>query len=293
LERGLFFSASEEYLWAIQHAPSYLPLHLQLAELFIQNEQPEIAIQKYLFVADTLAAREEIEQAMQMYDRVLSMAPMNLAVRQKLISLLQDYGRTESALEQRLALADAYYELAQIELSREQYDDALALAADLPDSKKWTSVILHRLGDIDLQRLDWRSAIDVYSELKAAVPEDKKARKKLVELHFNLQHQAKAMTELDQLLNLCRREGDLQDVLEIVEELSEARPDELALHKRAAQLCVETGNRVGAIAHLDAMGELQLQTGHVKEAVSTIKAIIALGPENVDAYRQLLEQITE
>jgi hypothetical protein len=35
-----------------------------------------------------------------------------------------------------------------------------------------------------------------------------------------------------------------------------------------------------------------LQLGHVQEAVATIKAIIALGPENVDAYRQLLEQIT-
>ncbi len=293
LEEGMFFSASEEYLWAIQHAPSYLPLHLQLAELFIQNEQPEIAINKYLFVADTFAAREEIEQAMEMYDRVLGMAPMNLKVRQKLIGLLQAHGRVESALEQRLALADAYYELAQIELSREQYNAALAMAADLPDSKKWTAVILHRLGDIDLQRLDWRSAIDVYAELKAAVPEDKKARKKLVELHFNLQHQAKAVAELDQLLALYRREGDLGEALGIVQELSETRPDELALHKRAAQICVETKDRAGAIAHLDAMGELQLQTGHVQEAVSTIRAIIALGPENVEAYRQLLEQITE
>ncbi len=293
LEQGLFFSASEEYLWAIQHAPSYLPLHLQLAELFIQSKQPEIAIDKYLFVADTFAVREELEQAMEMYDRVLGMAPMDLGVRQKLIGLLQDHGRIEPALEQRLALADAYYELAQIELSREQYNDALALAADLPDSKKWTSVILHRLGDIDLQRLDWRSAIDVYSELKAAVPEDTKARKKLIELHFNLQHQAQAVAELDQLLDLYRQEGNLQQVLEIVQELSEARPDELTLHKRAAQLCIEMRNRAGAIAHLDAMGELQLQTGHVQEAVSTIRAIVALGPENVDAYRQLLEQIAE
>jgi hypothetical protein len=39
------------------------------------------------------------------------------------------------------------------------------------------------------------------------------------------------------------------------------------------------------------MGELQLQTGQVKAAAATIKAIIALAPENVDAYRQLLQQI--
>jgi Flp pilus assembly protein TadD len=66
----------------------------------------------------------------------------------------------------------------------------------------------------------------------------------------------------------------------------------LELHKRAAQLCVEAGHKEGAITHLDAMGELQLQEGRVQEAVATIKAIIALSPENTDAYRRLLEQIT-
>jgi Flp pilus assembly protein TadD len=51
------------------------------------------------------------------------------------------------------------------------------------------------------------------------------------------------------------------------------------------------GDKGGAVRHLDAMGELQLQSGRVQEATATIKAIIALGPTNVEAYRQLLEQI--
>jgi Flp pilus assembly protein TadD len=79
--------------------------------------------------------------------------------------------------------------------------------------------------------------------------------------------------------------------LDVLEELAETHPDELEVHKRAAQLCMETGNKNGAVVHLDAMGELQLQTGHLQEAEATIKAIIALKPENVEAYRQLLEQI--
>jgi hypothetical protein len=39
------------------------------------------------------------------------------------------------------------------------------------------------------------------------------------------------------------------------------------------------------------MGELHLQNGQVRAAAATIKAIIALGPDNIDAYRDLLEQI--
>jgi tetratricopeptide (TPR) repeat protein len=292
-EEGMLRSATEECLWAIDHAPHYLPLHLHLAKLFVRDRQVEMAIGKYLFVADTYAVRDEMDQARALYEQVLRIAPMDLDVRRKLIALLEEHNMIDAALEERLALADAYYELAQIESSREQYEEAFHLASQLADSKAWTARILHRLGDIDLQRIDWRSAIDVYLQLKAAVPEDLKARQRLVELYFNLQRQAEAVAELDNFIDLLRRQGELQRALEVVEELSGTRRDELELHKRAAQLCVETGDKEGAIAHLDTMGELQLQAGRVEEAVATIKAIIALGPESAEAYRQLLEQITQ
>jgi tetratricopeptide (TPR) repeat protein len=291
-EQGMLRSASEECLWALDRAPEYLPLHLHLARLFMQGNQVEMATEKYLKVAGTYAARGELDQSRLLYEQVLRVAPMNFDVRQKLISLLKQDNAIERALEHQLALADAYYELAQIEASREQYNEALRLASRLTDGKAWTAQILHRLGDIDLQRLDWRNAIQVYLRLKSSVPEDDKARLRLVELYFNLERRADATSELDELIGLYRRRGNLAEAREVLEGLTETHPEELELRKRAAQLSVETGNKEGAIAHLDAMGELQLQLGHVQEAVATIKAIIALGPENVDAYRQLLEQIT-
>lgn len=289
--RGMLRSASEECLWAIEHAPEYLPLHLHLARLFRDGGQLGMAIGKYLFAADTFAARGEMGQARALYEQVLSVAPMDLDIRHKLINLLREHNDLDQALEHQLALADAYYELAQIEASREQYNEALRLASRLPDSKAWTARILHRLGDIDLQRLDWRSAIKVYLKLKASVPDDERARRRLVELFLNLERRSEAVAELDELIGLYRDHGNVAKALDVLEELAETHPDELEVHKRAAQLCVETGNKNGAVVHLDAMGELQLQTGHLQEAEATIKAIIALKPENVEAYRQLLEQI--
>jgi len=291
LEQGMLRTASDECFWAIERAPSYLPLHLYLAELLMKDKQIEVAIRKHLFVADTFASRGEIEQAMGLYEQVLRLAPMDLDVRHKLITLLYEHNMVKQSLEHRLALADAYYELAQAEASREQYEQALQVASRLVDSKKWTARILHRIGDVDLQRLDWRSAIKVYEQLKREVPEDLRARQRLIELYFNLQRRSEAVVEIDEFVGLCRRRDDLQEALSVIEELIETRSDEMELLKRAAQLSIESGNKERAIAHLDAMGEWQLQEGRVQEATATIKAIIALGPENSDAYRQLLEQI--
>ena len=288
---GMLRSASEECLWAIERAPDYLPLHLHLAQLFLESSQLKMAIGKYLSVADTFAARGEMDQASALYEQVLQTMPMDLEIRHKLILLLRENDQAEQALEHQLALADAYYELAQIEASREQYNEALHFAADLPNSKVWTARILHRVGDIDLQRLDWRSAIDVYRQLKTCVPDDDKVRRRLTGLYLNLERQDEALAELDELIRLCRDRGSLVQALEALDEFTESHPDDLELHKRAAQLYVETGNKDGAVTHLDAMGELHLQNGQVRAAAATIKAIIALGPDNIDAYRDLLEQI--
>jgi tetratricopeptide (TPR) repeat protein len=250
-----------------------------------------MAVGKYLSVADTFAARGGMDQASALYEQVLQTMPMDLEIRHKLIVLLREHDQAEQALEHQLALADAYYELAQIEASREQYNDALRLAADLPNSPVWTARILHRMGDIDLQRLDWRSAIDVYRQLKLAVPDDDGARRRLTGLYLNLERQNDAIAELDELIRLYRDRGNLIPALEALDEFTESHPDDLELRKRAAQLYVESGNKDGAVTHLDAMGELHLQNGQVREAAATIKAIIALGPDNIDAYRDLLEQI--
>jgi tetratricopeptide (TPR) repeat protein len=259
--------------------------------LFLRSDQVAAAIDKYLFVADTFAARDEMDSATGLYEQVLRLAPMNLDVRHKLIALLLEHHLVEQALEQKLALAEAFFELAQVEAAQEQYREALDLASHMPHNTEWTARILRRLGDINFQRLDWHGAIQVFLQLKAAVPEDPGVRRRLVELCFNLARRSEAITELDGLIDLYRRQGNLSKGLQMLDELIEARPEELELYKNAAQLCVEIGHKEGAITYLDAMGELQLQMGRVREASATIKAIIALRPKDIDAYRELLDQI--
>jgi hypothetical protein len=65
----------------------------------------------------------------------------------------------------------------------------------------------------------------------------------------------------------------------------------MALRARAAQTCIEAGLRPEGLGHLNHLGELQLNAGLTKQAVATIRAIIALNPPNVQAYQKLLARI--
>jgi hypothetical protein len=49
--------------------------------------------------------------------------------------------------------------------------------------------------------------------------------------------------------------------------------------------------RQEAIRELDTLGELQLDAGLREQAITTVRFIISLQPDNVEAYTQLLAQI--
>ncbi len=65
----------------------------------------------------------------------------------------------------------------------------------------------------------------------------------------------------------------------------------MGLRQRLGEAYLSVGMKEEAIAELDALGELQLEAGQEEEARETIQSIISLGPEDIEAYRQLLERL--
>ncbi len=289
-KRGKFYSALEEAYAAIEKAPDYLPLHLRLAEMIWKSGQTDVAIAKFLTIANTLYARGDARQAMAIYQRVLHLAPMDVNVRTKLIELLVSYGQIDRALEQYLALADTYYQLAATEQARDKYQEALALAPRGSTSRLWSNQIMHKIGEMDTQRGDWKRAISTYEQIKKVDPQDEKARMILIELYYKVQPQ-RAIQEIDEMLKDYRAAGKTRRLVPILEDQVRAHPADMALRARAAQACIEAGLRAEGLGHLNQLGEMQLNAGLVKQAAATVRAIIALNPPNVQAYQRLLAKI--
>lgn len=291
MQNKMFMTAIEASYRAIQKSPAYLPLHLRVAEIFLKQDKIDKAIKKYLAVAGVYHIRGNMKQEAGIYRKVLKVAPMDVDVRTKLIELYHGQNNIDAVMEQYLVLADAFYQLAQIERSLEKYREALALAPQTTNPNMAQVNILRHMGDIYNQRVEWEQAIKMYEQLVRLAPDDDQGLISLIDLYFKRGYTSKALAALDKMMATYMKSGRRNELIEYMNDLTQLRPNERALHERLGALYTHLGMRKEAIGQYDILGELQLEIGLRDDAARTIEKIIQLGPEDPSGYEQLLGQI--
>jgi len=291
MKRGALTAAAEVCYRAIESSPTYLPLHLRLAEIFVQDSRIDDAVIKYQTVADLYMVREETRLAIGVYKRMLRLMPMDVVVRARLIDLLITFGEIDQALEQYMALADAYFQLAQIDKAMEKYMEASRLAPRASDENMWRAQLLRQMADVQSRRANWREARQLYQQLLPVDPDDDRARLNLIDLDYKLGQAKQADKEVLAMLSHYRTQGEPEKGLALLQEAVRLQPQQMALRARLARAFIDAGMREEAISELDTLGELQLDAGLREQAQATVRFIISLKPRNMDAYQQLLTQI--
>ncbi len=291
IKQRLLTLAMDEAFRVIEIEPTFLPVHQRVAQILMEEGKTQAAIVKYNMVANSFLARDEIGRAAEILNEVIAIAPTDINLHQSLIDLLQREQQWDKLLDEYINLANAYYQLADFEQSRATYQEAMRLAQRNNAPAKKRAEILHRMADIDMSRLDLRSALRNYEQIRTVDPDDEKARTSLVDLHYRLNNSVEAVKELDGLLRLfaSQKRGDM--ILTTLEKMVADMPNDMALRSRMAAVYRQTNRRQDAIAQLDALGELQLEAGLYQEACASIKQIIALQPTDLEQYRNLLTQL--
>lgn len=291
--RGRTYAALEELFNALSASPDYLPLHQLLGVLLQENNQLDAAIEKFSTVARTYEIRGQVSQALTTYQMILEISPLSIPIHRRVVELLVQHGRIDDALTQYLQTADVYYQLAQPERSREIYGEALKIAPRGSADKAWTSRILHRMADLDVQRLDWNAAIQDYEAILRVAPADERAHLALFRLYPRTGRPHLGIGALDSLIKHYLTHRNARKAIAVLEDLVASQPDSIPLRARIAQLFLNLGSRERALEHLDILGDLQLEGGQRDAATKTIEAILALNPPNREMYIDLYREIAQ
>ena len=290
--RNRVYSALEELFHTLSQAPDYLPLHYLLATLLQEAGRIEEAMAKFNTIARTYEVRGQTLQALATYREILQLSPVDIVVHKRVIELLTQRGQIDDALSQYLQLADAHYQLAQPERAHDVYAEAMRLAPRGAAEKQWEVRILHKMADLDLQRLDWLAAIKNNEAILRIDPNDERAYLALYRLYPRTGRPHLGLNALDKLLKLYLEARNADRALIVLEDLITNEPDNIPLRARGAQLYLNTGKREKALEHLDVLGGLQLDAGQQEAAVKTVSAILALEPPNREGYVDLYRELT-
>ncbi len=290
-QRGFYRSAMEEAFHAIQFAPTYMPLHVQIGELMVKNGQTEDAVKKFLLVSELYEVRGEADQAIRVLKKVTQIAPMNLTIRNKLIELLSNNSQIDEAIHEYLDMGDIYYRLTELDKARQSYLLALRLAQQSRTNRKWAVQILTKIADIDMQRLDWRQALRIFEQLRSLQPEEKSSRMQLIDIDLRLGQEPAALKEVDDYIKILEAAQKTKEVVQFLIELSKEYPDNIEIRKRLMETYIRYGHTSKAIQQMDMLADKFLDSGDKRSAIEMVEAIIAMNPPNANEYRQLLQQI--
>jgi tetratricopeptide (TPR) repeat protein len=293
VQRDMLSTAMEESMLALQAAPSYLALHRRMAEIQLRAGDIDAGTRKLGVVAETHRVRGETREATDVYQRLLQFQPVNLKARKNLILLLEAQGRYEEAIDHYLEQADLFRQMAQIDKARKTLAEGYEHAQRNNVPKSAQLRLLKRLGDIDVARLDWRRALEVFQAIRQLDPQNPEARAKLIDLNLRLGEEDEAAGILDTHLEHLVQSGDRAAALDLLEELAREHPGKQSLHSRLADAYRAAGRKADAIAQYDALGELQLDIGDRAAAIQTIQTIIDLEPPDIDGYHELLRNLRE
>lgn len=289
--QGMTRTAMEEAYFAVQLAPTYLPLHVEIGELLAKEDRSDEALRKFLVVADLYNVRGESARAVRLLRRVLEMAPMDLGVRERLIHLLAAQDKIDEALQEYVNLADTYYRLAELDKARQTYLAALKTAQQSKNNRTWGVELLLKVADIDMQRLNFRQALRIYEQIRTIQPDNAAMRMQVVQLNYRLGQNGPAIAEVDSFVNLLesssRRAQAIEFILELIKE-GENSPD---LRRRLADLYAREGRVPQAVEQLDAVADVYAGSGKMLEAINILETIIALKPDNVAEYRAALDEL--
>lgn len=284
-------TAMEEAYYALQFAPTYLPLHVQIGELLVQEGHTQAAMSKFLTVSSLYNLRGEAGNAIRLLTRAMQISPLDTSIRMALIELLSAQGRVDEAVQQYINLGDFYYQMSDLDKARQTYLAALRLSQSGRGSKAMSVLVLQKAADIDQQRLDLRGALKLFEQIRGLQPEDAAARASVINLNLRLNQDEAALNEMDAYTGYLESQNGRDKAIAFVETIVKERPERLDVRKRLADLYLRAGQQQKAVEQLDLIADGLLVAKNKQGAAAILEKIIAINPPNAAEYRAALAQL--
>ncbi|GAB4413632.1 MAG: hypothetical protein OHK0032_09720 [Thermodesulfovibrionales bacterium] len=313
-QEGFSLKALALFKKIINIDPSDVGSLIALGELSEEKGLITDAIKYYLSAADILSKDVKKERFLSIYERILSLAPFNLPLREKVAGLFLKEGLTSDAVREYLYIARLCDDRGDSKKAEEFFRKVIEIEHDNKDALLGLSYIYEKAGNIH-QAIEYtKKAIKIHkgdadlllrcatllkasgafddaltylSEVLEIRPFDIEANRLIGEIHLLRGDREKAWESYKIVVNSLMVDGRVEDAIGIVSQFKDINPIE------AGKLLIplyRQGNDMEALFKETLfVADLLSDTGIHNEAIELYREALKIHPEDMKLRKMIAE----
>jgi tetratricopeptide (TPR) repeat protein len=285
-----------------------------LGELNEEKGLTTDAIKYYLATADSLSKEGKKEKLLDIYDKVLTLSPANIPLRNKVAEIYAKEGLMSEATKQYFQIAMLHAEKGEIEKSIGYYQKVLGaqplnreailginylyektgnLEKAIEQMKEATTLFpqdtdIHlRCAEIHIMSGMFDEAREYLGKVTEIEPANIKARRLLGDIYINEGDREKAWTEYLPVLDEMILDEKYDDAIKLLDSFKDIDP--LETGKRLVSLYRQLGEQDHIANELISLGDVLILKDMQKEALNCYKEALEITPDNESLSAKVAE----
>jgi tetratricopeptide (TPR) repeat protein len=306
---GTYYEKNKKILKSInvlekakQIDPSNLGVLEFLARLYEQQNKTDEAKSIYFALGKTFSEKGLLDDAIESYQRVLSLDPTHQEAISNLANTYLEVGATQEAIEQ-------FQELITIHRNQRLFGEAIEICKQILQlnsrnadthqilvdtyleigEQKEALTHLLILADIYCEKQDYKKAVDTYKKVLSLSPNTLSAYAPLAEIYSRQGKTEESVGLYEDYLKLCQTKGLVEEVIETYRRLIEMNPKEFFLREKLAEYQMKNGQTLESLMEYDAIAGFYLEQKKYNKVIETYKKMKEVDPGNEEIKRALAQ----
>ncbi|HYA31484.1 MAG TPA: tetratricopeptide repeat protein, partial [Thermodesulfovibrionales bacterium] len=313
-EGGFSLKALALYKKVINIDPADAGAYTALGELSEEKGLVTDAIKYYLTVADIISREGGKERFLSIYERILSLAPSNIPLRDKVAGLFLKEGLIPDAAEEYLHIATFCVDKGDLEQAKAYFVKILEIQPNNGNAMAGLSHLCEKRGDLQQSLLYAKKALDLqgddlhlllrcaflqkevaaYDEALACAtraaelaPSDTKVNRLIGDIHFAKGDREMAWESYKTVVDALVRESRIDEGIALAKQFKDVSPVEIGTI--LISLYGQKDDREALFDETLFVADLLMDSGMEGEAIGHYRAALSIHPDDIQIKKILAE----
>jgi len=298
--------AIQNLISAIAIKPEEATLLSRIADLYVQTDQIKDAIEKYLELSELNIKQNKTPENINVYQKILELAPADKAVRLKLAKLFEKQNKKDDAILQYLLLGHQYedekdpnqalatYKIIrkidfQEEESRNRIIEIYLATNRVDDARKE----MRELADIALKNKALDKAESCLIRIKNLDPNDVSIAEELAHLYESKGDLDTASSEFLRVADIYLAKDNAGKAIQILLHVKDMLPDNFSVREKLFELYQQTSQKDELYFEGMDLSSLYFDAGKEGEAIRICQSIADFEPSNAETRLKIAAVFVE